>query len=90
MPPPPQQTRYAALERRLASGLIEQLRRSWRGGSLALLALHNPQARNRAQTQRHIPLTAATINQMTTHSSWLMRMLLVWSRTTSRSSCSTA
>ncbi|MEB3183027.1 MAG: DUF565 domain-containing protein [Cyanobacteriota bacterium] len=39
MPLPPQQTRYAALERRLASGLIEQLRRSWRGGSLALLAL---------------------------------------------------
>lgn len=39
MSPPPQQTRYAALERRLAGGLIGQLRRSWREASLALLAL---------------------------------------------------
>lgn len=34
-----QQTRYAQFEQRLAGGLVTQLRRSWRGGSLALLAL---------------------------------------------------
>lgn len=38
-PPPLQQTRYAAFERWLVGGLLDQLRRSWRGGSLALLAL---------------------------------------------------
>jgi hypothetical protein len=38
-PPPLQQTRYAALERRLGTTLLGQLRRSWRSASLALLAL---------------------------------------------------
>jgi hypothetical protein len=38
-PPPLQQTRFAALERRLGTTLLGQLRRSWRGASLALLAL---------------------------------------------------
>lgn len=38
-PPPLQQTRYAAFERRLGGSLLGQLRRSWRSGSLALLAL---------------------------------------------------
>ena len=37
--PPLQQTRYAVMERRLGSALLGQVRRSWRAGSLALLAL---------------------------------------------------
>lgn len=36
---PLQQTRYAAVERRLGNALLGQVRRSWRAGSLALLAL---------------------------------------------------
>lgn len=36
---PLQQTRYATVERRLGSALLGQVRRSWRAGSLALLAL---------------------------------------------------
>jgi hypothetical protein len=38
-PPPLQQTRYAALERRLGLSLLGQWRRSWRNASLAMLAL---------------------------------------------------
>jgi dolichol kinase len=37
--PPLQQTRYAAMERLLGSALLGRVRRSWRAGSLALLAL---------------------------------------------------
>jgi len=37
--PPPQRTRYAALERRLGLSLLGQLLRSWRHASLALLSL---------------------------------------------------
>ena len=39
MSPPLQQTRFAALEKRLAASLPGRLRESWRSASLALLAL---------------------------------------------------
>ena len=37
--PPLQQTRYATVERRLASSVLGQVRRTWRSGSLAMLSL---------------------------------------------------
>jgi len=39
MPPMQQQTRYSRFERRISEGATTQLRRSWRSGSVALLAL---------------------------------------------------
>jgi len=37
--PPPQRTRFQALQSRLGSGLREQVLRSWRAASLTLLSL---------------------------------------------------